>query len=40
MIPPSEQEIRLAKGAYNWLTASPLLTIPTLFFIFSWRRYE
>lgn len=35
MILPSEQEIRLASGAYTWLTASPLLTIPTLFFIFS-----
>lgn len=30
-----EKEIQLAKAPYNWLKASPLLTIPTLFFITS-----
>lgn len=31
----SDQEIRLARGAYNWLRASPLLTIPTLLVLYQ-----
>ena len=30
-----EKELQLAKAPYNWLKASPLVTIPTLFFIAS-----
>ncbi|MEN9562431.1 MAG: hypothetical protein RIR73_675, partial [Chloroflexota bacterium] len=31
----TEKELRLARGSYNWLRASPLLTIPTLVFIIN-----
>ncbi len=30
---PSEEHIKQARGAYNWLRISPILTIPTLAFI-------
>lgn len=35
MADATAQEIRYARGAYNWLRVSPLLTIPTLYFAAS-----
>ena len=35
-----KKELQLAKAPYNWLKASPLLTIPTLFIIASIAAYS
>ena len=35
MTESTEKERRYARGAYNWLRLSPLLTIPTLFIVYG-----